>query len=146
MTVLSCTADSTIYQHSVSNNHSRANTSHLKITDQDSKKLPEKPFISESTALPSTTTHEKCSSWKSSTTFLEQMDPQTSLTIWYSDHQQGHTHHTVPSNRFSRAVCLANSEASHPVTNCQVMGPSTSRFILGTKEVLHTSQDLSIRM
>ena len=54
-----------------------------------------------------------------------------------SDLPHGHTHLTIPNNRFSRAVFLANKEVwtlqlsqlgSFSVTSCQMSGPSASKF------------------
>ena len=52
--------------------------------------MSEKPFILELTIMPSTITEEKCTSQKSSTTFLKQTDLQMSLTKW-----QAQTSHKV---------------------------------------------------
>ena len=65
------------FTNTMSNNHSRANMSHFKIIDQDSKQVAREAreaIILESTTIPLTTTQKKCTSWKSSTTFLDQMD------------------------------------------------------------------------
>ena len=76
---------SAIYKHSISNNNPWANISHFNIIDQDSKQLPEKlgkPFILETTTLPSCVTQEKCTSQKSSSTFLGHIYLPVRCTKW----------------------------------------------------------------
>ena len=79
--------------------------------DQDSKQGPREAreaFILESRTLPSIATQAKCTSQKPLTTFSEQMAfTDESNQIVESDCLQGHTHLTVPGNRYATAVCLA---------------------------------------
>ena len=69
----------------MSNNHPKANITHLKIIDHDSKQVARearKDIQSELLILPSTATQEKCISQKSSTTFLEKIDLPMGPTKW----------------------------------------------------------------
>ena len=71
---------SAIYQHSVFNNHPKANLSHFKLIDQDRKQVVRKATEDIHSRIKnpcSELQHEKkCTSWKSSTTFFDQKDYQ----------------------------------------------------------------------
>ena len=68
---------SAIYQHTVSNNDHRADISHFKIMDQDSKQVAREAREAIHIRINNPSLNykqEKCISQESSTTFLEQMD------------------------------------------------------------------------
>ena len=78
-----------------------------KTANKLSEKL-KKLSILQPTTLPSTVIQEKCTSQKSSTTFLGvDRSSNESDQMVDSDLPQHHMHLTIPSNRFSRAVSLA---------------------------------------
>ena len=74
---------STFYQHSISNIYPRVNISHFKIIDQDGIQITWEAWETIHIRINNTTLNHntgKCTSWKSSTTFLEEMDLLISLT------------------------------------------------------------------
>ena len=101
---------SEIYQHSISNNHLRANIYHFKIIDQDSKKVAR-----------DNTLHIRINNPTLNCNTREMYIPEILNNLLWADGStnafnqivdlhlvQGHTHSIVPSNRFARAVCLVN--------------------------------------
>ena len=93
----------------VFNNNPKANISHFKIIDQDSKQVAREGIHIRINDPALNCNTGKCTSQKSLTTFLEQMDLQMSLTHWETQTTHNVTFHlTVPRNRFARAVCLTN--------------------------------------
>ena len=76
---------SIIYQHSVSNNHPNSNISHFKIIDQDSKQVAMEAREAIHIRINNLALNHnmgKCTSRKSSTNFLEQMDLPMCPTQW----------------------------------------------------------------
>ena len=96
---------SAIYQHSVSNNHPRANIFHFKILDQDSKQVAREAREAIHIRIdnhPQLKHRKKCTSWKTSTTFMEQMDLPMGLAKWETQ-----TAHKVTLTLLFQAVGLS---------------------------------------
>ena len=102
---------SAIYQHSVSNHHPKANISHFKIIDQDSKQVARE--AREAIHIRINNPDLNCNMGKMYIPEIlnnlpwSDVSTNESYSLGDSDHPQSHIHLTVPSNRFARAVCLA---------------------------------------
>ena len=101
---------SAIYQHSISNNLPSTNISHLMIIGHDNKQVEHGEAIHIRINNPAL-------NYKTGTMNIPEIfnkllgadgSSNESNQMVDSDHPQGLTHLTVPSNRFPRAVCLAN--------------------------------------
>ena len=103
---------STVYIHGESNYHPCANITHFKEIDQDNKQIAmeakEAIHIEINSSALSHDTRKIYFPEIFNSPLGTDRFSDGSVTMEDTDLPQGHTHLTIPSNRFSRAVCLAN--------------------------------------
>ena len=103
---------SAFYKHSISNNHPQANTSNFKMIDQDSKQVTREAREVIYIKISNATLNYNTGKMYMPEIFNHLLGKDRSFSesnqVVNSDLPQGHTHPIIPSNRFSRAVCLVN--------------------------------------
>ena len=146
---------SAIYQHSISNNHLRANISHLKILDQYSKQVATE--AREAIHIRINNPALKCNTGKMyiqeifNNLFGADGSTHESHQMADSDHPQGHIILTVPSNSLPEQCVWQIKYPEHyyslnwhptlsPIAKWWNILLQSSNLILGAKEVLCTSK------
>ena len=103
---------SVIYQHSVSKDHAKANISHSQIIDQDSKQVASKVREAIHIRINNPALNHNMGKMCMPEIFNNLLGADGSTSdanpLGISHHRQSHNHLTILSNRFTRAVCLAN--------------------------------------